>query len=69
MREANRNTKVPKFVRSIELVRKRSIMYYQEESSHPFLKIVVALPSMVATCRGKYRVFSTVSYCPLRKKL
>ncbi|KNA03069.1 hypothetical protein SOVF_212670 [Spinacia oleracea] len=52
MREANRNTKVPKFVRSIELVRKRSIMYYQEESSHPFLKIVVALPSMVATCRG-----------------
>lgn len=52
MREANRNTKVPQFVRRIELVQKRSIMYYQQQSFHPFLKIVVALPSMVATCRG-----------------
>ncbi|XP_021772557.1 DNA polymerase delta catalytic subunit-like [Chenopodium quinoa] len=52
MREANRNTKVPQFVRRIQLVQKRSIMYYQQQSSHPFLKIVVALPSMVATCRG-----------------
>ncbi|KAL2941770.1 DNA polymerase delta catalytic subunit [Bienertia sinuspersici] len=52
MREANRNAKVPQFIRRIELVQKRSIMYYQQQSSHPFLKIVVALPSMVATCRG-----------------
>ncbi|KAJ6305585.1 hypothetical protein OIU78_021014 [Salix suchowensis] len=52
MREVNRNTKVPKFVRRIELVHKRSIMYYQQQQSHPFLKIVVALPTMVAGCRG-----------------
>ncbi|XP_057550361.1 DNA polymerase delta catalytic subunit isoform X1 [Amaranthus tricolor] len=52
MSEANKNTKVPQFVRRIEMVQKRSIMYYQQQSSHPFLKIVVALPSMVATCRG-----------------
>lgn len=61
MREANRNAKVPQFVRRIELVQKRSIMYYQQQSSQPFLKIVVALPSMVATCRGKYK-FSQLSY-------
>ncbi|KAL2498566.1 DNA polymerase delta catalytic subunit [Abeliophyllum distichum] len=52
MREANRNNKVPKFVRSIELVQRRSIMYYQQQSSQPFLKIVVALPTMVTSCRG-----------------
>lgn len=52
MREANRNSKVPKFIRRIEMVQKRSIMYYQQQSSHPFLKIVVALPTMVASCRG-----------------
>ncbi|CAA3004244.1 DNA polymerase delta catalytic subunit [Olea europaea subsp. europaea] len=52
MREANRNSKVPKFVRRIELVQRRSIMYYQQQSSQPFLKIVVALPTMVASCRG-----------------
>ena len=55
MKESNKNAKVPKFVRRIELVQKRSIMYYQQQSSHPFLKIVVALPTMVATCRGKFR--------------
>ncbi|KAI4369277.1 hypothetical protein MLD38_017737 [Melastoma candidum] len=27
-------------------------MYYQQQTSHPFLKIVVSLPSMVPTCRG-----------------
>ncbi|KAJ6737291.1 DNA polymerase CATALYTIC SUBUNIT [Salix viminalis] len=27
-------------------------MYYQQQQSHPFLKIVVALPTMVAGCRG-----------------
>ncbi|XP_057770162.1 DNA polymerase delta catalytic subunit [Salvia miltiorrhiza] len=52
MREANRNSKVPKFVRRIELVQRRSIMYYQQQNAHPFLKIVVALPTMVASCRG-----------------
>ncbi|KAH9310163.1 hypothetical protein KI387_038074 [Taxus chinensis] len=52
MREANRNSKVPKFITKIEMVQKRSIMYYQEQQSRPFLKIVVALPTMVASCRG-----------------
>ncbi|MED6216571.1 DNA polymerase delta catalytic subunit [Stylosanthes scabra] len=52
MREANRNSNMGKFVRRIELVQRRSIMYYQQSDSHPFLKIVVALPTMVASCRG-----------------
>ncbi|XP_004502958.1 DNA polymerase delta catalytic subunit [Cicer arietinum] len=52
MREANRNSNVGKFVRRIEMVQRRSIMYYQQINSHPFLKIVVALPTMVASCRG-----------------
>ncbi|CAI9753051.1 unnamed protein product [Fraxinus pennsylvanica] len=52
MREANRNSMVPKFVRRIELVQRRSIMYYQQQSSQSFLKIVVALPTMVTSCRG-----------------
>ncbi|XP_062149325.1 DNA polymerase delta catalytic subunit [Alnus glutinosa] len=52
MREVNRNGKVPKYVRRIELVQKRSVMYYQQQTSHPFLKIVVALPTMVTSCRG-----------------
>ncbi|KAG2716179.1 hypothetical protein I3843_05G168600 [Carya illinoinensis] len=52
MKEVNRNGKVPKYIRRIELVEKRSIMYYQQQTSHPFLKIVVALPTMVTSCRG-----------------
>ncbi|KAH1255360.1 DNA polymerase delta catalytic subunit [Glycine max] len=52
MREANRNSNVGKFVRRIEMVQRRSIMYYQQSNSQPFLKIVVALPTMVASCRG-----------------
>ncbi|XP_058756521.1 DNA polymerase delta catalytic subunit-like [Vicia villosa] len=52
MREANRNSNVGKFVRRVEMVQRRSIMYYQQIKSHPFLKIVVALPTMVASCRG-----------------
>ncbi|KAK3211470.1 hypothetical protein Dsin_016176 [Dipteronia sinensis] len=52
MRESNKNSKVPQFVRRIEMVHKRSIMYYQQQKSQPFLKIVVALPTMVASCRG-----------------
>ncbi|XP_023636370.1 DNA polymerase delta catalytic subunit isoform X2 [Capsella rubella] len=52
MRESNKNAKVPKFVRRIEMVQKRSIMYYQQQKSQTFLKITVALPTMVASCRG-----------------
>ncbi|KAI5672299.1 hypothetical protein M9H77_12663 [Catharanthus roseus] len=52
MREVNKSSKVPKYVRRVELVQKRSIMYYQQEISQPFLKIVVALPTMVTSCRG-----------------
>lgn len=52
MRESNKNAKVPKFVRRIEMVQKRSIMYYQQQKSQTFLKITVALPNMVASCRG-----------------
>ncbi|KAG6396243.1 hypothetical protein SASPL_142389 [Salvia splendens] len=52
MRETNRNSKVPKFVHRIELVQRRSIMYYQQQNAQPFLKIVVALPTMVTSCRG-----------------
>lgn len=58
MREANRNSNVGKFVRRIEMVQRRSIMYYQQFNSLPFLKIVVALPTMVASCRGKLRYYS-----------
>lgn len=54
MKEVNRNSKAPNFVRRIELVQKRSIMYYQQQTSQPFLKIVVALPTMVTSCRGNY---------------
>ncbi|MCL7051574.1 hypothetical protein MKW94_017829 [Papaver nudicaule] len=54
MRESNSKdiSKVSKFVLRMEIVQKRSIMYYQQVQSHPFLKIVVALPTMVASCRG-----------------
>ncbi|XP_042438291.1 DNA polymerase delta catalytic subunit [Zingiber officinale] len=52
MRESNRNNNVARFIRRIELVQKKSIMCYQKDQSHPFLKIVVALPTMVASCRG-----------------
>ncbi|XP_076949772.1 DNA polymerase delta catalytic subunit-like [Bidens hawaiensis] len=54
MREANKSNKfsVPRFIIRVELVKKKNIMYYQQHSSQPFLKIVVALPTMVASCRG-----------------
>lgn len=54
MREANRSNKfkVRQFVTKVELIQKRSVMYYQPEKSRPFLKIFVALPTMVAGCRG-----------------
>ncbi|TYK07460.1 DNA polymerase delta catalytic subunit [Cucumis melo var. makuwa] len=51
MKEVNRNSKAPSFVRRIELVQRRSIMYYQQQTSQSFLKIVVALPTMVTSCR------------------
>jgi len=53
MRETNKNSNVGKFVRRIEIVQRRSIMSYQQYDSQPFLKIVVALPTMIASCRGK----------------
>lgn len=52
MKEVNRNSNVPKCVRRIEVVQRRSIMYYQTQASYHFLKIVVALPTMVTSCRG-----------------
>ncbi|THU57353.1 hypothetical protein C4D60_Mb03t02620 [Musa balbisiana] len=52
MRESNRNSNVARFIKRVELVQKKNIMYYQKHSSQPFLKIVVALPTMVASCRG-----------------
>jgi len=65
MREANRNSNVGKFVRRIEMVQRRSIMYYQQSDSQPFLKIVVALPTMVASCRGKLLYFQQTFYSPI----
>ncbi|KMZ73586.1 DNA-directed DNA polymerase [Zostera marina] len=52
MRETNRNSNVPRFVKRVEIVKKKSIMYYQPQPCHSFLKIVVSLPTMVAGCRG-----------------
>ncbi|XP_020676528.1 DNA polymerase delta catalytic subunit [Dendrobium catenatum] len=52
MRESNRSSNVPRFVKRVEMVQKKSIMYYQQHEAQPFLKIVVALPTMVASCRG-----------------
>ncbi|XP_073013443.1 DNA polymerase delta catalytic subunit [Typha latifolia] len=52
MRESNRNSNVQRFIKRIELMQKKSIMYYQQHQSQSFLKIVVALPTMVASCRG-----------------
>lgn len=53
MKDSNRNSNVPRFVKRIELVLKQTIMHYQPQQSQPFLKIVVALPTMVASCRGQ----------------
>ncbi|XP_024377945.1 DNA polymerase delta catalytic subunit isoform X3 [Physcomitrium patens] len=52
MREANRNSKSQTFVTKIEVVQKRSVMYYQVQKARSFLKIFVGLPTMVAGCRG-----------------
>ncbi|EFH60053.1 hypothetical protein ARALYDRAFT_899561 [Arabidopsis lyrata subsp. lyrata] len=52
MRESNRSIKVQKFVHHIELVQRKSIMYYQQQKSQNFLKIVLTLPTMESTCLG-----------------
>ncbi|PUZ44005.1 hypothetical protein GQ55_8G053400 [Panicum hallii var. hallii] len=52
MKESNRSSNVPRFVKRVELLQKQTIMHYQTQQSQPFLKIVVALPTMVASCRG-----------------
>ncbi|KAG0586012.1 hypothetical protein M758_2G055400 [Ceratodon purpureus] len=52
MRESNRNSKSQNFITKIEIVQKRSVMYYQVQKARSFLKIFVALPTMVAGCRG-----------------
>ncbi|XP_062197531.1 DNA polymerase delta catalytic subunit isoform X2 [Phragmites australis] len=52
MKESNRSSNVPRFVKRVELVQKQTIMHYQPHQFQPFLKIVVALPTMVASCRG-----------------
>lgn len=53
MREANGNSNVPKFVHRVDMVLDKSIMYSQEQGPQPFLRIVVALPTMVADCFRK----------------
>lgn len=67
MKDLNKNSKVTKFIQRIELVHKRDIMFYQRRESQPFLKIVVALPTMVASCRGKFSClfmsFTYISFC------
>ncbi|CAI0414268.1 unnamed protein product [Linum tenue] len=66
MRELNRDSKVSKIIKRIELVHKKSIMYYQQQESNPFLKIVLALPTMVPSCRGNTtsRYSALVSHAP-----
>ncbi|CAL9181445.1 unnamed protein product [Musa hybrid cultivar] len=61
MRESNRNSNVARFIKRVELVQKKSIMYYQKHSSQPFLKIVVALPTMVASCREINEICDTMA--------
>jgi DNA polymerase delta subunit 1 len=54
MREANSNSKSRSqlFITKIEIVQKRSLMYFQVQKARSFLKIFVGLPTMVAGCRG-----------------
>ena len=56
MREANKNAHVPKFVRRVEMVLDKSIINRQELGPQPFLKIVVASPTMVAGCCGTFHL-------------
>ncbi|KAL3688153.1 hypothetical protein R1sor_014462 [Riccia sorocarpa] len=52
MRESGKNNKAHICVTDIKMVQKRSVMYYQKQKSRNFFQIFVALPTMVATCRG-----------------
>ena len=45
--------KSPPCITDVALVRKQTVMHYQEETEAPFLKIVMALPMLVAACRGQ----------------
>lgn len=45
--------KSPPNITDVVLVRKQTVMHYQEETEAPFLKIVMALPMLVAACRGQ----------------
>ncbi|PKI34457.1 hypothetical protein CRG98_045150, partial [Punica granatum] len=53
MRESNGTVEVPKCIMHIEPVQRRSILDYQQQESNPFLKIVVALMTMVASYRAR----------------
>ncbi|EFJ15978.1 hypothetical protein SELMODRAFT_422092 [Selaginella moellendorffii] len=44
------------FVTNIEMVHKRSLMYFQSQRARAFPNIVVALPTMVASCRDTTRL-------------
>ncbi|KAL2630232.1 hypothetical protein R1flu_014918 [Riccia fluitans] len=52
MRESGKNSRASVCVTDIKMVQKRSIMYYQKQKTRNFYQIFVALPTMVATCRG-----------------
>ena len=48
--------KSPPNIMDVSLVRKQTVMHYQEEREAAFLKIVMAQPMLVASCRGVYRI-------------
>ncbi|CAN8270830.1 unnamed protein product [Cochlearia groenlandica] len=52
MRESCGYSNVQSFVDHIELVQRKSIMYYQQQKPHTFLKIFLALPKLESTCLG-----------------
>ncbi|OWM88838.1 hypothetical protein CDL15_Pgr020792 [Punica granatum] len=52
MRESNGSVEVPKCIIHIKPVQRRTIWYYQQQESNPFLKIVVVLLTMVASYHG-----------------
>ncbi|CAM6083744.1 unnamed protein product [Calypogeia fissa] len=52
MRDSGKFSKAPVCVTEIKMVQKKSVMYFQPQSSYSFLQIYVAQPSMVVACRG-----------------
>eukprot|EP00850_Spirogloea_muscicola_P000852 SM000003S11097 [mRNA] locus=s3:857343:865257:- [translate_table: standard] len=50
-------------VTDVRLVQRRSVMYYTPERTAPFLRIVVATPTMVSACRGILERGLTVNGC------